>query len=119
MTIHDLIDHDMINGEITDQINEEAAHAAQKILVINVTRIGDTLLNTPAIRAIANKFANAAITCLGHAKRVEVLQHLPYLAIADKIDKKSAVWRGRIGVLTGKSYDWAFVWGDDMALHRG
>lgn len=118
MTSDDLIDQGMFNGEITDQISEEAAHAAQKILVINVTRIGDTLLNTPAIRAIANKFANAAITCLGHAKRVEVLQHLPYLAIADKIDKKSAVWRGRIGVLTGKSYDWAFVWGDDMALHR-
>ncbi len=109
-----LIGCDMMNVEI----DRTTAHAAQSILVINVTRIGDTLLNTPAIRAIAEKFPNAAITCLGHAKRVEVLEHLPYLATVDKIDKKSAVWRGRIGVLTGKLYDWAFVWGDDMALHR-
>jgi heptosyltransferase III len=99
-------------------ISDEAARAAKSVLIINVTRIGDTLLNTPAIRAIAAKFPNAAITCLGHAKRVEVLQHLPYLAHVDKIDKKTALWRGRIGVLTGKSYDWAFVWGDDTALHR-
>jgi len=99
-------------------ISDEAARAAKSVLIINVTRIGDTLLNTPAIRAIAAKFPNAAITCLGHAKRVEVLQHLPYLAHVDKIDKKTALWRGRIGVLTGKSYDWAFVWGDDAALHR-
>jgi heptosyltransferase III len=99
-------------------ISDEAARTAKSVLIINVTRIGDTLLNTPAIRAIAAKFPNAAITCLGHAKRVEVLQHLPYLAHVDKIDKKTALWRGRIGVLTGKSYDWAFVWGDDAALHR-
>lgn len=99
-------------------ISDEAARAAKTVLLINVTRIGDTLLNTPAIRAIAAKFSNAAVTCLGHAKRVEVLQHLPYLAHVDKIDKKTAMWRGRIGVLTGKSYDWAFVWGDDPALHR-
>lgn len=99
-------------------ISDEAARAAKSILIINVTRIGDTLLNTPAIRGIAAKFPNAAITCLGHAKRVEVLRHLPYLAHVDKIDKKTALWRGRIGVLTGKSFDWAFVWGDDAALHR-
>jgi len=99
-------------------ISDKEVRAAKSILIVNVTRIGDTLLNTPTIRAIATKFPNAAITCLGHAKRVEVLQNLPYLATVDKIDKKSAVWRGRIGVLTGKSYDWAFVWGDDMALHR-
>ncbi len=103
---------------INDSITDELAHATKSILIINVTRIGDTLLNTPAIRAIAEKFPNATLTCLGHPKRVEVLQHLPYLSMVDKIDKKTAVWRGRIGVLTGKSYDWAFVWGDDMALHR-
>ncbi len=94
------------------------ALAAKRILIINVTRIGDTLLNTPAIRAIAQHFPNAAITCLGHAKRVEVLQHLPYLAKVGGIDKKSARYRGRLGSLTGDRYDWAFVWGNDDALHR-
>lgn len=94
------------------------ALAVKRILIINVSRIGDTLLNTPAIRAIAKHFPNAAITCLGHAKRVEVLQHLPYLAKVGEIDKRSAQWRGRLGALTGERYDWAFVWGNDDALHR-
>jgi heptosyltransferase III len=91
---------------------------AKHVLAINVTRIGDTLLNTPAVRAIARHFPNAAITCLGHAKRVEVLEHLPYLNKIGEIDKKSAPFRGRLGTLTGHQYDWAFVWGNDTALHR-
>ncbi len=94
------------------------ALTAKRILIINVTRIGDTLLNTPAIRAIAKHFPNAAITCLGHAKRVEVLNHLPYLTKVGEIDKHSALYRGRLGLLTGERYDWAFVWGNDDALHR-
>jgi heptosyltransferase III len=99
-------------------IDPALAVEARHVLAINVTRIGDTLLNTPALRAIARHFPNAAITCLGHAKRVEVLQHLPYLNKIGDIDKKSAPFRGRLGTLTGHQYDWAFVWGHDTALHR-
>ena len=99
-------------------ISADDAEKAKQILIINVTRIGDTLLNTPAIRAVAKFFPNAAITCLGHAKRVEVLQNIPYIATVGDIDKKSAVLRGRLAAFTGKPYDWAFVWGDDAALHR-
>ena len=99
-------------------IGSAEALAVKRILLINVTRIGDTLLNTPAIRAIHRHFPNAAITCLGHAKRVEVLHHLPYISEVGEIDKHSAVYRGRLGALTGASYDWAFVWGNDAALHR-
>jgi len=101
-------------------IGSAEALAVKRILIINVTRIGDTLLNTPAIRAIVRHFPNAAITCLGHAKRVEVLHHLPYLAKVGEIDKRSALYRGRLGFLrnlTGERYDWAFVWGQDEALH--
>ena len=103
-------------------IGSAEALAVKRILIINVTRIGDTLLNTPAIRAIARHFPNAAITCLGHAKRVEVLNHLPYLTKVGEIDKRSALYRGRLGNLigsfTGERYDWAFVWGHDEALHQ-
>lgn len=99
-------------------IDPALAAQAKHVLAINVTRIGDTLLNTPALRAIARHFPNAAITCLGHAKRVEVLQHIPYLNNVGEIDKKSAPFRGRFGKLTGHQYDWAFVWGNDVALHR-
>jgi heptosyltransferase III len=99
-------------------IDPALAHEAKHVLAINVTRIGDTLLNTPALRAIATYFPHADITCLGHAKRVEVLEHIPYLRKIGEIDKKTAPFRGRFGTLTGHQYDWAFVWGADEALHR-
>jgi heptosyltransferase III len=101
-----------------NRVTEEQALSAKRVLIINVTRIGDTLLNTPAIRAIARRFPNAAITILGHEKRVEVLQHLPYIAKVGAISKKTAPFRGRLSGLTGPAYDWAFVWGSDAALHR-
>ncbi|MBL8511351.1 MAG: hypothetical protein JNM52_06865, partial [Betaproteobacteria bacterium] len=40
-------------------IMPEEAQAARRVLIINVTRIGDTLLTTPAIRAIAAHFPHA------------------------------------------------------------
>ena len=94
------------------------AAAAKRVLVINVTRIGDTLLATPALRAIARFFPNAGITCLGHPKRVEVIRHLPYLRKVGGITKRRALYRGWFDVLRGPEYDWAFVWGDDAALIR-
>ena len=94
------------------------AAAAKRVLVINVTRIGDTLLATPALRAIARYFPNAGITCLGHPKRVEVIQHLPYLNKVAGITKRHALYRGWFDVLRGPEYDWAFVWGNDAALIR-
>lgn len=84
-----------------------------KILVINVCRIGDTLLATPALRALATAYPQAGITALGHPKRVEVLAHLPWLARSGGISKASARWRGR---LPGKTYDLALVYGFDAPL---
>ena len=99
-------------------IGREQADAANRVLTINVTRIGDTLLATPALRAIAKFFPNARITCLGHPKRVEVVEHLPYLAKVGGITKRHALYRGWGDVLRGPEYDWAFVWGEDEALVR-
>ena len=101
----------------TAAITPEQRHAARKILAINVTRIGDTLLNTPALRALTAFFPNSTLTCLGHAKRVEVIEHLPYLAAVGTIDKRSALLRGWVSKVAGPRYDWAFVWGGDCALH--
>jgi len=83
------------------------------ILVIQVSRIGDTLLSTPTIRAIAAAFPKAEITCLGHSKRVEILQHLPFIQRIGSISKRSAPWRGH---WPGKRYDLAFVFGYDLPL---
>jgi heptosyltransferase-3 len=86
---------------------------ATRILAINVTRIGDTLLTTPALRAIAAANPGAELTFLGHPKRVEVMAHLPYLTSVGSITK---TWAPLRGYLTAKRYDLAFVFGFDEPL---
>ena len=83
------------------------------ILAINVTRIGDTLLTTPSLRAIAAAHPGARLTFLGHPKRAEVICHLPYVSAVGSITKTWAPFLGRFG---GKRYDLAFVFGFDEAL---
>jgi heptosyltransferase-3 len=87
--------------------------APRRILVINVCRIGDTLLATPAIRALAKAYPAAQITVLGHPKRVEVLAHLPWIAQSAGISKLSARFKGRLG---GARWDLALVYGFDAPL---
>jgi heptosyltransferase-3 len=83
--------------------------------VINVTRIGDTLLVTPALRAIASFWPRAEIDVLGHRRRIEVLAGLPFLRRVGGISKRSAWCRGWF---LARSYDLAFVYGFDTALVR-
>lgn len=87
--------------------------APKRILVIAVSRIGDTLFATPAIRAIAKRFPDAEITVLGHPKRVEVLERLPFVHRTGGISKGRARWMGH---LPGRPYDLAFVYNFDEAL---
>lgn len=84
-----------------------------RILVIAVARIGDTLMITPALRALAARWPKAEITFLGHPKRVEVVEHLPFLAAVGPISKQRALWQGW---LPGKRWDLALVFGFDQAL---
>ncbi len=87
-----------------------------KVLVINVSRIGDTLLCTPALRAIASAWPACKITFFGHPKRVEVIRHLPFLTRVGAISKQRAPWLGRLSALFGNRYDLAFVYGHDKPL---
>jgi len=89
------------------------SQAPQSILVINVTRIGDTLLAVPALRALATAWPGARLTVLGHPKRIEVLENLPFLFRVGRITKQRAVFRGW---LPGRQYDLALVYGHDEAL---
>ena len=84
----------------------------KKILIIIVSRIGDTLLTTPAIKSIANYYGDAEITVLAHPKRYTILQHLPFVHNVGFISKNTAIWKGRFG----KKYDLAFVYGYDKNL---
>jgi len=89
----------------------------RRILFINVTRIGDTLLSVPALRAIAKAYPDARIDCLGHPKRIEVLANLSYVSSVGGITKKNALFRGWLDCLSGRhSYDLAFVFGFDEPL---
>jgi heptosyltransferase-3 len=82
-------------------------------LVINVSRIGDTLLVTPAIRAVARAHPGAAITFIGHPKRCEVLRHLPFVSAVRGMTKNRAWLLGHWG---RPRYDVAIVYGFDLEL---
>ena len=88
------------------------SNSIQKILVIIVSRIGDTLLTTPAIKSISGHYQDTEITILAHPKRYTVLQHLPFVHDVGFISKNTAIWKGRFG----KKYDLAFVYGYDKSL---
>ncbi len=83
------------------------------ILVINVSRIGDTLLATPAIRALAEHWPDAELTVLAHPGRQELLLNLPFIDHVGDIEKNRARWLGHFG---GKQYDLAVVFGFDVPL---
>ena len=93
----------------------DAPASSPSYLFINVCRIGDTVLATPAIRAVAEAYPRSEITCLGHPKRHIVMQHLPFIAHAGAVSKNTAWWRGW---WPGKRWDYALVYGFDHALLR-
>lgn len=92
-----------------------AGDSIRRILVIHVSRIGDTLLATPALRAIAMAYPSAQLTVFAHPKRAEILRNLPFVAQVGTITKHLAPFLGRLG---RSNYDIAFVYGHDHALIR-
>ncbi|MBF0460463.1 MAG: glycosyltransferase family 9 protein [Magnetococcales bacterium] len=86
------------------------------ILVINVARIGDTLLITPILRAIKQAYPHHQLGCLAHPKRMTVLTGLPFIDTLDSITPHSQWWRGRF--VRQRPWDAALVYGQDAALIR-
>ncbi|MEO5362617.1 MAG: glycosyltransferase family 9 protein [Magnetococcus sp. DMHC-8] len=87
--------------------------ATDRILFIHVSRIGDTLFATPAMRAVAAALPEAHLTVLGHPGRVAVLHHLPFIQRCGAMTRRRAPWLGR---LSGPVHDWALVYGFDGPL---
>lgn len=89
----------------------------QRILCMYVARFGDTLLMSVVLKALAKQYPKAKIDFLGHAKRIQVLENLPFVHHLGTISKKSARLKGWCARLMGrKLYDIAFVWGHDAEL---
>ena len=89
----------------------------RRILCIYVARFGDTLLMSVVLKALAKQYPGAQIDFLGHAKRIQVLENLPFIRHLGAISKKSARFKGWCAQLMGrKPYDVAFVWGHDAEL---
>ncbi len=86
-----------------------------RILVINVARIGDTLMITPILRALKQATPQGELSCIAHPGRAPVLAHLPFLDRLIPMTKLSAPFKGRLG---GKHWDYALVYGYDLALVR-
>ena len=96
---------------------EQELPAPRDILYINVSRIGDTLLVTPAVRAVAARWPQARIHLLAHPKREEVLRFLPFVHRTGAIEKQRARFMGWVGSpFAGKPYDLAFVCNFDAPL---
>ena len=84
-----------------------------RVLVITVARIGDTLLATPLLRALKQATPRGRLEVMTHPKRQDVLRHLPFIDRLSAISKRTAWLRG---LLEGKRFDWAFVFGHDLPL---
>lgn len=85
------------------------------ILVINVARIGDSLLVTPVLRAIKASCPEGRLGCLAHPKRADVLRGLTCLDSLGTITPKRALWRGWFDK---HHWDYAMVYGHDASLIR-
>lgn len=88
-------------------------HPPKHILVINVSRIGDTLAATPAIQAIHGEWPQAHITVLGSPHRIDVIDNLPGVSKIAAITKNTAFFRGRFST---KVFDLAVVYNYDEPL---
>lgn len=77
-----------------------------------VARIGDTLLVTPALRAL--KQSSGRLTVLAHPKRLEVLRNLSFIDDLSSITKNTAWLRAMIS----SRYDLAVCYGREPALFR-
>ncbi|MDE2088521.1 MAG: hypothetical protein KGJ12_00725, partial [Gammaproteobacteria bacterium] len=86
-----------------------------RILVINVARIGDTLLTTPVVRAVKQACPHGRLGCLLHPRTAVLFQDLPWVDHLGTITPKTAMWRGWF---SARRWDYAIVYGRDAPLIR-
>ncbi|PHM39598.1 ADP-heptose--LPS heptosyltransferase II [Xenorhabdus mauleonii] len=85
----------------------------KNILIIDIARIGDTLLVTPVIRALKAKWPSANIDVLAHKKTKEILEHIDTINELKAFSKGKAKW---CGWFSRQQYELALVYGHDKSL---
>jgi len=91
-------------------MNAGQGYVPSSILVVYVSRIGDTMLITPAVRALARNWPGARIDFLGSRTSADVFRNLSFVSNVGTARKKSIHF---LGWLRPKSYDLALVYGYD------
>lgn len=86
-----------------------------RLLVICVARFGDTLLITPTVAALKERWPNSHLTVMAHPGRVEVLRHLDCIDHLAGITKHRARW---LGWWPGRRFDAALIYGEETTLAR-
>jgi len=87
----------------------------KRLLMINIARIGDTLMGTPLLSALKSSAPDAYVGCFAHPKRASVLEGL------SSIDELRATTPKRLrfqGYVHGTRWDTAFVLGHEPVLVR-
>ena len=84
-----------------------------RVLVINVARIGDTLLSTPVITALHQQLPEGAVDVVVHPGRKSVLEHLPGIRKLIGLTPKQLWWKR---FFLKEKYDIAIVYGNDQSL---
>ncbi|PHM72715.1 glycosyltransferase family 9 protein [Xenorhabdus kozodoii] len=85
----------------------------QNILIVNIARFGDTLLITPVIRALKEKWPEVNIDIFVHKKTKEILENIDLISELNVFSKGKAKWRGWF---SRRHYDLALVYGQDKSL---
>ena len=85
----------------------------RKILVINIARFGDTLLITPVLKALKERWPTASLDVYAHKKTYSVLENLPWVDTIRPFSKKKAAW---LKYFAHRKYDLALVYGSDDEL---
>ena len=86
-----------------------------RLLVIVSSRIGDTLLVTPSIRALKMGFRDSYLEVRAHPGRLDVLKNNPYIDRLEAITPTRSITMGRF---TRRQFDVALVFNPDDSLVR-
>ncbi len=81
----------------------------EKVLLVSNTAIGDTLMSTPAIRAVKKSFPHVGVGLVYHARNEQLIRHNPYIDIRHEYRSKFHGMRSLIEDIKAQDYDLAAI----------